>query len=59
MIFLRMSPVFNPTIEVVTFRLRDWCMLGVLLLTAFTRLGHEMSGSIGFVTPLGRFFFFR
>ena len=31
----------NPTIEVVTFRLRGWCMLGVLLLPAFTRLGHE------------------
>ena len=32
---------FNPTIEVVTFRLRGWCMLGVFLLTAFTCLGHE------------------
>ena len=32
---------FNPTIEVVTFRLRGWCMLGVYLLPAFTRLGHE------------------
>ena len=33
---------FNPTIEVVTFRLRGWCMLGVLfLLLTFTRLGHE------------------
>ena len=32
---------FNPTIEIVTFRLRGWCMLGVLLLPAFTRLGHE------------------
>ena len=30
---------FNPTIEVVTFRLRGWCMLRVL--PAFTRLGHE------------------
>ena len=32
---------FNPTIEVVTFRLRGWCMLGVFLMLAFTRLGHE------------------
>ena len=35
--------VFNPTIGVVTFRLRGWCMLGVFLLPAFTRL---MSGSV-------------
>ena len=33
--------VFNPTIEVATFRLRGWCMLGVFLLPAFARLGHE------------------
>ena len=33
--------VFNPIIEVVTFRLRGWCMLGVFLLLAFTHLGHE------------------
>ena len=32
---------FYPPVEVVTFRLRGWCMLGVFLLTAFTRLGHE------------------
>ena len=32
---------FNPTIKVVTFRLRGWCVLGVFLLSAFTRLGHE------------------
>ena len=31
----------NPTIEVVTFRFRGWCMLGVFLLSAFTSLGHE------------------
>ena len=31
----------NPTIKVVTFRLRGWCMQGLLLLPAFTRLGHE------------------
>ena len=29
------------TIKVVTFRLRGWCVLGVFLLPAFTRLGHE------------------
>ena len=33
--------LFNPTTEVVTFRLRGWCMLGVFLLPAFTRLRHE------------------
>ena len=33
--------VFNPTIEVVTFCLCGWCMLGVFLWPAFTRLGHE------------------
>ena len=27
--FWRMWPFFNPTIEVVTFRLSGWCMLGV------------------------------
>ena len=31
----------NLTIEVVTFRLRGWYTLGVFLLQAFTRLGHE------------------
>ena len=36
-----MSPFFNPTIEVVTFRFRRWCMLGLFLLLAFTRQGHE------------------
>ena len=40
--FLRMWPFFfNPTIKVVAFRLRGWCVLGVFLLPAFTRLGHE------------------
>ena len=33
--------VFNPTIEVDTFRLCGWCMLGVFFLQAFTCLGHE------------------
>ena len=31
----------NPTIEVVTFHFHGWLMLGVFLLPAFTRLGHE------------------
>ena len=30
----------NPTIEVFTFHLHGWCMLGVFLLLVFTRLGH-------------------
>ena len=33
--------IFNPTIEVVTFRLGGWCMLGVFLLPAFNCLGHD------------------
>ena len=33
--------VFNPAIEVVTFRLHGWCMLGMFLLSPFTCLGHE------------------
>ena len=33
--------IFNPTIEVVTFHVYAWCMLGVFLLLAFTSLGHE------------------
>ena len=33
--------VSNLTIEVATFRLRGWCMLGVLLLPAFIRVGYE------------------
>ena len=39
--FLHMRLFFNPTIQAVTFRLRGWCMLGVFLLPAFTRLRHE------------------
>ena len=35
------GPFSYPTIGVVTFRLPEWCMLGVFLLPAFTRLGHE------------------
>ena len=36
--------LLGPTIRVVTFRLHGWCMLGVLLLLAFTHLGHECQG---------------
>ena len=36
-----MLQVFSPTIEVVTFCLRGWCILRVFLLLAFTRRGHE------------------
>ena len=32
---------FNPTIWVVIFCLRGWCILDVFLLTAFTHQGHE------------------
>ena len=39
--YLRMGPFyFNPAIEVVTFRLCGWCMLGVFLFPAFTH-SHE------------------
>ena len=40
-IFAYVTVFFNPTIKVVTFRLRGWCVLGVFLSLAFTRLGHE------------------
>ena len=36
-----MYPFFNPTIEVVTFRLRGSCMLGVFLSPALARLENE------------------
>ena len=39
--FAYVTVFLNPTIQVVTFRLHRWCMLGVFLLPAFTRLGHE------------------
>ena len=32
---------FYLTTEVITFCLHGWCMLGMFLLLAFTRLGHE------------------
>ena len=40
-IFAYVTVFFNPTIKVVTFHLRGWCVLGVFLLPAFTRLRHE------------------
>ena len=39
--FLCMWHFWNPTIEVVTFCLHGWCMLGVFLLSAFTNQWHE------------------
>ena len=36
---------FNPTVKVVTFRLRGWCVLVVFLLPAFTRLGRFILSS--------------
>ena len=40
-IFAYIWPFLNPAIEVVTLHLRGWCMWGVFLMPAFTRLGHE------------------
>ena len=40
-VMLLLLLLFYPTIEVVTFCLCGWCMLGVFLLPAFTRQGHE------------------
>ena len=39
-IFVRVT-VFDPAVEDVTFRLRGWCLLGIILLLAFTGQGHE------------------
>ena len=39
--FLCVWPVFNPTVEVVTFHICGWCVLGVFLLRAFIHLEHE------------------
>ena len=39
--FIFLNIFFNLTIDLITFRLRGWCLLGVFLLPAFTRLGHE------------------
>ena len=35
---------FTPTVEVVSFRLRGQCALGMSLLLTFTCLGHECQG---------------
>ena len=40
-IFAYVTVFLNPTIEVVTRLLREWRLLGVFLLPAFTHLGHE------------------
>ena len=40
-VFVFVFVFYHPTIEVVTFRLRGWCMLGVFLLSALTHLGYE------------------
>ena len=50
--------VFNPTIEVVTFRLHGWCMLGVLLLLAFTHLGHECQNFLSMYAQTRQWFIF-
>ena len=39
--FLSKWPFFIRTIEVDIFCLRGWCMLGVILLPAFTQIEHE------------------
>ena len=46
---------FNPTTEVVIYRLRGWCLLGVFLLPGFTRLGHECQdvNSLEITVPVG------
>ena len=36
---------FNPTIKVVTFRLRGWCVLGVFLLPVYTLIGRSFGGN--------------
>ena len=38
-------PVFNPAIEVVTFCLREWCMLGVFFVAGIQPSRTRMSGS--------------
>ena len=40
-----MWPFFNPTIEVVTFHLRGWCMLIVFLVAGIHQTRTSMSGS--------------
>ena len=43
--FLRMWPFFNPTIKVVTFRLRGWCVLGVFFVAGIHPSRTWTSGS--------------
>ena len=43
--FLRMWPFFNPTITVVTFRLRGWCVLGVFFVAGIHPSRTWTSGS--------------
>ena len=40
-IFAYVTVFFNATIEVVTFHLHGWCMLGMFLLQVFTHCGHK------------------
>ena len=47
--YLCMWRFYNPTIEVVTFCLHGWCMLGVFLLLAFAPLGHECQDFLALV----------
>ena len=47
--FLRMWPFFNPTIKVVTFRLRGWCVLGVFFVAGIHPSRTWTSGSFGSV----------
>ena len=42
-----MWPFFNLTIEVVTFRLHEWCMLSVFLLLALIPSRTWMTGTFG------------
>ena len=43
--FLCMWPFFNPTIRVVTFRLRGWCVLGVFFVSGIHPSRTWTSGS--------------
>ena len=47
--FVCMWPLFNPTIEVVTFRLCGWCMLGVYFVNCIHPSMTWTSGSFGSV----------
>ena len=39
--------IYDPTIKVVTFRYHRWWVLGMILLLAFTCLGHEYQDLLG------------